>query len=288
MHEILAQLEPGQRVLDLGSGAGSFEATGALTAIRTDLDRPPGGTANFVQADAAHLPFADGAFEAVVSNHSLEHFHDLEGTLAEIGRVLKPNGALYIGVPDASTFCDRLYRWLGRGGGHVNAFTSAEELAAKIEGATRVSHVATRTLFCSLSYLNRKNGPPCGPRRLLLMGGGSELSLRLYNYLARLWDRRFGTRLSVYGWALYFGNFSVPIEIEPWTNVCIRCGAGASSDWLREMNAVGRRFFVPAYRCLRCGTTNVFSEDSHYRHLSGLKKALDPVKREPGAPLRTI
>ena len=57
--------------------------------------------------------------------------------LAEIGRVLKPPGALYIAVPDASTFGDRLYRWLTWGGGHVNAFTSARELAATIEQRLR-------------------------------------------------------------------------------------------------------------------------------------------------------
>ena len=134
MHEILENLGPGQRVLDLGSGRGSFDTgLGPFIAIRADLDRPRSSAPNFAQADAARLPFADSAFDAVISNHSLEHFHDLAGSLAEIGRVLKPNGALYVAVPDASTFCDRLYRWLSRGGGHVNAFTSAEELAARIQ-----------------------------------------------------------------------------------------------------------------------------------------------------------
>ena len=123
MHEILRNLTPGDRVLDLGSGAGSFDA-GPFIAIRADLDRPATIATNFVQTDAARLPFADRVFDAVISNHSLEHFDDLAGALAEIGRVLKPSGALYIAVPDASTFCDRLYRWLARGGGHVNPFTS--------------------------------------------------------------------------------------------------------------------------------------------------------------------
>ncbi len=64
-----------------------------------------------------HLPFADRTFDAVISNHSLEHFEDLAGALGEIGRVLKPSGAVHIVVPDASTFCHRGYRWLARGGG---------------------------------------------------------------------------------------------------------------------------------------------------------------------------
>ncbi len=269
MHEILQNLVSGQRVLDIGSNAGSFDASiGPFIAIRADLDRPSSPTPNFARADAAHLPFADRAFDAVISNHSLEHFHDLAGSLAEIGRVLKPTGALYIAVPDASTFCDRLYRWLARGGGHVNAFTSAPELAGIIERATHLRHVSTRTLCTSLSYLNRKNRRVAGPRRLLVAGGGSEISLHLFTWFARLADRLFATRLSVYGWSFCFGNVAVPEDTEAWTNVCIRCGSGASSDWLRESNLVRRRFLLKVYDCTNCGTTNLFSEDGHYRHFS--------------------
>lgn len=271
MHEILENARPGQRILDLGSGPGSFpDGMGPFIAIRADLDHPSRAVQNFAQADAAHLPFPDRAFDAVISNHSLEHFHDLSGALSEIGRVLKPTGALYIGVPDASTFCDRVYRWLADGGGHVNAFTSAEELAANIAGATHLPHVATRTLFTSLSYLNRRNFRTRSPRRLILLGNGTEISLLLLNYVSRLSDRVLGTRLSVYGWALYFGNIPVPVETDIWTNVCIRCGSGSQSDWLRHMKLVTRRFLLPVYGCPSCGTTNVFSEDAHYRPVRGL------------------
>ena len=100
MHEILENLGPGKRVLDIGSGPGSFPSSmGPFIAIRADLDRPSVPVQNFAQSDAAHLPFRDHAFDAVISNHSLEHFHDLAGALAEMGRVLKPTGALFIAVP---------------------------------------------------------------------------------------------------------------------------------------------------------------------------------------------
>jgi SAM-dependent methyltransferase len=260
VHEILESLGSSQRVLDLGSGAGSFDSSiGKFIAIRADLDRPATPAANFAQADAARLPFHDHAFDAVISNHSLEHFHDLAGSLSEIGRVLKPTGALYIAVPDASTFCDRLYRWLARGGGHLNAFTSAQQLAATIESATQLPHIATRTLLTSLSYLNRKNFRERSPRRLLLMGNGSEVSLHLFTYFARLPDRLFGTRLRVYGWALYFGSVAAPVNTGVWTNVCIRCGSGAPSEWLHHLKLVHRRFLLRVYRCPSCGTTNLLS-----------------------------
>jgi SAM-dependent methyltransferase len=272
VHEILENFGAGRRVLDLGSRLGSFDASiGPFITIRADLDEPPGNTPNFVRADAARLPFRDHAFDGIISNHSLEHFHDLAGSLSEISRVVKPGGALYVAVPDASTFCDRLYRWLARGGGHVNPFTSVRELSATIERSTGLRFLDSRTLFTSLSYLNRRNQAVCGPRRLLLVGNGSEISLHLFTYFARLSDRFFGTRLGVYGWALYFGSLPVPVETEVWSNVCIRCGSGAQSDWLRHMNVVRRRFLVPVYRCPSCGTVNLFSEDRRYRRFSGIR-----------------
>ncbi len=277
MHEILENLAPGQRVLDLGSGSGSFDSKmGPFIAIRADLDQPSRPAPNLARADAARLPFPDHSFDAVISNHSLEHFHDLAGSLAEMGRVLKPTGALYIAVPDASTFSDRLYRLLARGGGHVNPFTSALELARDIQRATGLTHVDTRTLCTSFCYLNRSNPRICGPRRFLLVGGGTEISLHLFTYLARLSDRFFGTRLGVYGWALYFGNFAVPVDTDVWTNVCIRCGSGAQSEWLRSLNLVHRRFLMKVYRCPNCGTTNQFFEDRRFPHLEAQSPVPNP------------
>ena len=168
MHELLQSLPPGTWVLDLGCGGGSFRAAGACRIVRVDLERAASALSNFVQADAAGLPFPERSFDAIISNHSLEHFNNLSGALGEMGRVIKPGGALYVSVPDATTFCDRLYRWLARGGGHVNPFRSAAELAAKIEATTGLDHIATRTLCTTLSFLNRHNAPRPRPRTLAI------------------------------------------------------------------------------------------------------------------------
>ena len=144
------------------------------------------------------------AFDAVVSNHSLEHVRDLDRCLSEMSRVLKPDGCVYVAVPDSTTLTDRLYRWLADGGGHVNPFASAAELSRKIEQSTALPHYGTRTLCTSFSFLNRKLHRT--PRRLLLLGGGTQTSLLLGTYILRLMDRFLGTRLIVYGWALYFGE----------------------------------------------------------------------------------
>jgi SAM-dependent methyltransferase len=264
MHEILRNLQPGSLVLDLGCAEGSFpqEATPA-TVVRVDREAPKNRTdaARFVQTDAASLPFPDGAFAAVVSNHSLEHFGDLAGALREIGRVTNAHGSLFIAVPDSSTLTDKLYRWVAKGGGHVNAFTSPMELAGAIEGATGLPLVATRVLCSSLSFLNRRNVRDW-PRRLLLLGGGYEWSLFVYAWLSRRLDRWLKTRTSIYGWAFYFGHIVESVDTQTWVNVCVRCGSGCSASSLMSQALVRSSFAgLRIYRCPDCGTKNPFADD---------------------------
>jgi SAM-dependent methyltransferase len=48
----------------------------------------------FAQLDVQSAPFAAAHFDTVIANHMLYHVPDLSVALAEIGRVLKPNGIL--------------------------------------------------------------------------------------------------------------------------------------------------------------------------------------------------
>lgn len=259
MYEILRNLPAGSFVLDLGSSKGSFPhtATGARS-VRLDRQISSISTdrAFQIEADAAMLPFKDKAFAAVISNHSLEHFEGMSEALREIGRVVAGGGSLYVAVPDASTLTDRLYRWLSRGGGHVNAFTSAPDVANLIEEATGLELVATRTLYSSLSFLNRANSPRPIPKRLMLLGGGFSWSLFLYVWLSRRIDRWFGWRTSVYGWAFYFGNIAESVDTATKVNVCIRCGSGCDAASLQVERAWLACLRV--YKCPTCGETNPF------------------------------
>lgn len=265
MHEILRNLPPGSLVLDVGSDEGSFpQSATPATVVRADRDTPERRekSVHFVQCDAASLPFGNGRFAAVISNHSLEHIDNLAGALQEIGRVIGSDGSLFVAVPDASTITDKLYRWLARGGGHVNPFTSPGELAAEIERATGLPHASTKVLFSSLAFMNRRHFRVRRPKRLLVLGGGSEWSLFLYGWLSRRIDRLFHTRTSVYGWAFYFGNIVEPIDTTPWVNVCMRCGSGAPVAFLMEEALVRSGFLgVRVFRCPNCGATNPFADD---------------------------
>lgn len=94
-------------VLEIGSGAGMVAAAlqrrlpyAVVTA--SDLDPvmvaasarrlAPQPSARAVLADATALPFADDAFDSVVSCLMLHHIIDWEAAIVEIARVLRPGG----------------------------------------------------------------------------------------------------------------------------------------------------------------------------------------------------
>lgn len=264
MHEILRHLPENARVLDLGSRSGSFDASiYPVRAVRVDLEIPSGSACvGFVRADASSLPFSAASFDAVIANHSLEHFERLVPALQELNRVLQPHGSIFVAVPDASTFADRLYRWLARGGGHVNAFRSRIELVALLERYTGFPFVGGRLLTASLSVLNPKNRTGRAPRKLILLGGGREGLLVLWSLISRLSDRWLGTRLSLYGWALYFGDLHEEVDTNRWWNVCVRCGSGSASEWLESLGVVKRNgWLIRGYACRACGAWNIFTRD---------------------------
>jgi len=263
MIHLLTRLPADARVLDLGAAAGSFpNVRGDVCVVRLDLKfDSTGGTGYRVRGDAGRLPFRDGVFDLLVSNHSLEHFIELEAVLREIGRVAGQGAGLYVAVPDAATLTDHIYRWMGRGGGHVNAFRKPGEVIALVERLAGLPHRATRDLYSSLSFLNAHNQRGWPPRRLLLFANGNEFYLAVLLWALRTCDRYFGTGWSRYGWEFHFGAAEPHETSEPWVNVCVRCGAGHSEDYLREQ-ATGWRKFGPieSYRCPACGGFNLFSQ----------------------------
>lgn len=78
-------------VIDVGAGAGSYEA-GDHTYVAVEpsavmvAQRPP-GAAPAVRAVAERLPFADGSFDAALASLTVHHWSDLAGGLAEMRRV---------------------------------------------------------------------------------------------------------------------------------------------------------------------------------------------------------
>lgn len=266
MLEFLASTLQGKaRILDLGSGSGSFlESFKRHPVVHIDIDpgRLPSKPAQAVCADAASLPFRSASFALIISNHSLEHIAQLEPALAELDRVLDEQGSIFVTVPDASTLSDKLYRWLAQGGGHVNPFVDLEDLIRMLQARTRSRCVFKKILHSGFSFLNRRTTDKL-PRRAWLLGGGFELPLAICTFGFRLIDRFLGTRLSVYGWCLILtrGNVSEPpIDMQRViTNVCIRCGAGHSHHSLNEH--LNRFLLFDYYHCPFCSALNLATKD---------------------------
>ena len=60
---------------------------------------PAGVTASFLQGDATRLPFADGSFDRVIVSEVFEHIPDDTAAMAEVARILTPDGKAAVTVP---------------------------------------------------------------------------------------------------------------------------------------------------------------------------------------------
>ncbi|HWC09709.1 MAG TPA: class I SAM-dependent methyltransferase, partial [Acidimicrobiales bacterium] len=116
-----AELAGAKEVLDVGTGEGQVARVAAEAGVRLvvgvdpvwaqltvarERSAGPAGPAGagpegaaqamvgpiYTRAAAAALPFPAGAFDAVIACLVFEHIDDVDGALAEVGRVLRPGG----------------------------------------------------------------------------------------------------------------------------------------------------------------------------------------------------
>jgi arsenite methyltransferase len=110
----LGRLAAGERVLDLGSGAGTdsliaaqmvgdqgrvvgIDMTPAMLAKARAAAAAMGATnVEFVESEAEQLPFPDASFDVVISNGVIDLIPDKDAVFAELHRVLVPGGRLQI------------------------------------------------------------------------------------------------------------------------------------------------------------------------------------------------
>jgi SAM-dependent methyltransferase len=154
-------LEPGDRLLDLGCGAGrhAFEAlrrgarvvafdydeaelkdvAAMASAMASSEGLPPEARSATTRGDATRLPFPDATFDRIIAAEVLEHISDDDAAMRELARVLRPGGTIAVTVPAflAERVCWALsdeYHAPYVEGGHVRIYTAAE-LRTKLAAA---------------------------------------------------------------------------------------------------------------------------------------------------------
>ena len=102
---LTAEFYEDKRLLDVGCGPGGSLAWATMAAERVGVDplvaeyRSLGldeQEMRYVDASAEKMPFPDEYFDIVSSLNSLDHVEDVERTIAEMIRVLKPDGSLLV------------------------------------------------------------------------------------------------------------------------------------------------------------------------------------------------
>jgi SAM-dependent methyltransferase len=247
----------GPRLLDAGCGPGSWRyATRPDTrVVGFDVKFPPGPPARaphvaIFRGDLARLPLRDGAFDLAVCHYVLEHVTALDACCDELARVTRVGGELYLSVPRATSFDDRLYRFAGvfakfvllklkKRLEHQQRFT-LEPLLERF-AARGFSVVALARVPAGFSWMNDARTKPLqGPFTTALAWlhrvAGVDLA-REANYVLRL--RRGAGR----------GTVAIPVERRV-THVCRDCGEHAVLDpprpWPRR------------WTCPWCGAPNPF------------------------------
>ncbi len=101
---------PGATLLDVGCGGGLLAPhVHGYRHVGVDLSEAGLAVAaehgvEGVHADAADLPFEDASFDVVVAGEILEHVTDLDRTVAEALRVLRPGGTFVCDTINATWF----------------------------------------------------------------------------------------------------------------------------------------------------------------------------------------
>ena len=160
------KLTSGAAVLDVGSG------TGALLGMLANVHKIKGHgidaeekmlavakknfpQMNFQSARCDKVPFGDKTFDAVISCLSFHHFDNREGFAKEAGRILKPDGVLYIADVCFPWLIRKILNGIFRIAGRVGRFYSPKEIINHFTGEGFVNDSFTRESHAQIVMLRK-------------------------------------------------------------------------------------------------------------------------------------
>jgi len=164
-----------RRILDIGSGRGGFlveavrrgfEAQGLEINPKSierahERAKTQGVTVAIKRAGAEDIPFPNASFEFANVGEVLEHVVDPDRVLAEVARVLTPNGKAYVSIPNRMGFFDPHYHvylvnWLPRAwsDSYLGFLGRLKNYEGSPSGRQRLSEMHYRTLkeFKAMCY----------------------------------------------------------------------------------------------------------------------------------------
>ena len=112
------------RLLNVGCGTGGFNVAAEEAGVRAvGVDADPEAVAicalkrekaggAFVRAAAERLPFPDATFDVVYCFSAIEHVESVDETVAEMVRVARPGGLVYVHTPNAWSWYEGHYKLL--------------------------------------------------------------------------------------------------------------------------------------------------------------------------------
>ncbi len=145
-------------ILDLGCGDGQYFKLvwpSIKDVVGIDIDSSiidsavaSGVYTSVLETSAANMSIADSSFNSVFANCSLEHMDDLDSVLANVRRVLRPNGAFLLSV-----VTDKFLEWVtladiaslldgpARGSSIINHYSSYHHLVTALPPERWVSRI---------------------------------------------------------------------------------------------------------------------------------------------------
>jgi len=161
----LAELKPGELVLDLGSGGGidvllsarrvgptgkvyGLDMTDEMLALAKENQRKAGATnVEFLKGEIEHIPLPDDSVDVVISNCVINLSADKDQVLREAFRVLRPGGRFAVSDVVTRGAIDpeirrNILAWVGCVAGALDEQVYREKLASA--GFTRIDVEPTR------------------------------------------------------------------------------------------------------------------------------------------------